>query len=195
MSSRRLFTRSRIFGSGFPTTTTTTTTTTAFTTPTRRFLSPAPSSQYNQSQLSYNQRPRLGPVKTNQAYRRLISPTQTAHNLITANMSSSTTDQDPSSQKEAAGQAEAAAAAAETIREEPAAPALPPLTDHEFKQYNRLAEHMDYFVSLSLCLSLYFYFIFYFLFFVIRRLNPPPPQFPPLFFPSPQGLDLLLGFL
>lgn len=26
-------------------------------------------------------------------------------------------------------------------------PALPPLSAHEFKQYNRLAEHMDYFVS------------------------------------------------
>jgi hypothetical protein len=26
--------------------------------------------------------------------------------------------------------------------------ALPPLSDHEFKQYNRLAEHMNYFVSL-----------------------------------------------
>lgn len=26
--------------------------------------------------------------------------------------------------------------------------ALPPLSAHEFKQYNRLAEHMDYFVSL-----------------------------------------------
>lgn len=25
-------------------------------------------------------------------------------------------------------------------------PALPPLSPHEFKQYNRLAEHMDYFV-------------------------------------------------
>lgn len=133
-------------------------------------------------------------MKTNQAYRRLISPTQTAHNLITANMSSSTTDQDPSSQKEAAGQAEAAAAAAETIREEPAAPALPPLTDHEFKQYNRLAEHMDYFVSLSLCLSLYFYFIFYFLFFVIRRLNPPPPNSPPFFFLLRKVLICCWGF-
>lgn len=30
-----------------------------------------------------------------------------------------------------------------------AEPALPPLSDHEFKQYNRLAEHMDYFVSHS----------------------------------------------
>lgn len=27
-----------------------------------------------------------------------------------------------------------------------AEPALPPLSAHEFKQYNRLAEHMDYFV-------------------------------------------------
>lgn len=26
-------------------------------------------------------------------------------------------------------------------------PALPPLSGHEFKQYNRLAEHMNYFVS------------------------------------------------
>lgn len=108
-------------------------------------------------------------MKTNQAYRRLISPTQTAYNLITANMSSSTIDQDPSSQEAAA-----AAAAAETIREEPAAPALPPLTDHEFKQYNRLAEHMDYFVSLSLSVS---HCTFIFFIFVIHRLkirNPPP---------------------
>ncbi|KAF3770291.1 hypothetical protein M406DRAFT_320309 [Cryphonectria parasitica EP155] len=29
--------------------------------------------------------------------------------------------------------------------EEKAPPALPPLSAHEFKQYNRLAEHMDYF--------------------------------------------------
>lgn len=33
----------------------------------------------------------------------------------------------------------------EEEEEEPAEPALPPLSPHEFKQYNRLAEHMNYF--------------------------------------------------
>ena len=35
---------------------------------------------------------------------------------------------------------------ASSSKDEKSEPALPPLSDHEFKQYNRLAEHMDYFV-------------------------------------------------
>lgn len=35
-------------------------------------------------------------------------------------------------------------------KEEKTEPALPALSAHEFKQYNRLAEHMDYFVSFPL---------------------------------------------
>ena len=41
------------------------------------------------------------------------------------------------------GKAEASSSA-----ESKSEPALPPLSAHEFKQYNRLAEHMNYFVSL-----------------------------------------------
>lgn len=43
------------------------------------------------------------------------------------------------------GKAEASGSA-----ESKAEPALPPLSGHEFKQYNRLAEHMNYFVSWNL---------------------------------------------
>lgn len=52
------------------------------------------------------------------------------------------------------GKAEASGSA-----ESKAEPALPPLSGHEFKQYNRLAEHMNYFVSwnFNLPLTVFFY--------------------------------------
>lgn len=30
---------------------------------------------------------------------------------------------------------------------------LPPLSDHDFKAYNRMAEHMNYFVRSAYCMS------------------------------------------
>lgn len=53
---------------------------------------------------------------------------------------------EPQCPKEAgSGKAEASGSA-----ESKSEPTLPPLSGHEFKQYNRLAEHMNYFVSLFL---------------------------------------------
>lgn len=44
-------------------------------------------------------------------------------------------------------EAESAKAETSSATESKSEPALPPLSGHEFKQYNRLAEHMNYFVS------------------------------------------------
>lgn len=45
----------------------------------------------------------------------------------------------------------------EPAPEHSAEPALPSLSDYEFKQYNRLADHMDYFVSLFFIIYVYLY--------------------------------------
>jgi hypothetical protein len=66
-----------------------------------------------------------------------------------ANVAEEKLDLGPSDGKAAAGPS--APAKAEKVDTETA---LPPLTPHEFKQYNRLAEHMNYFVSRYRILSL-----------------------------------------
>lgn len=119
------FTR-RIFGLGFPTTTKTTKT---------RFLSATPS-QYSHSRLHHHHQ--INRAITNQARRRFLSSANTAANMSSTAETAAT---DPCPKKAAEEGSAAAAAAAATE------PALPPLSDYEFKQYNRLAEHMDYFVS------------------------------------------------
>jgi hypothetical protein len=58
-------------------------------------------------------------------------------------------------QSQCPNETEPAKAEASSSAESDPDPALPPLSGHEFKQYNRLAEHMDYFVSSFQFLPLY----------------------------------------
>lgn len=94
----------------------------------------------------------------------------------TSNMSSTTEVlppqdpcQKPKTQQAAEGEQEQEGQHGKPAAEASAESALPPLSDREFKQYNRLAEHMDYFVRTlrhtSAAFLLYFFIVLFFLFF------------------------------
>lgn len=130
-------------------TTTCTTTTTTTTAASKIFLPRFFSSASHHHQAAYKrlllQDPSSPIVPRSRRKSRFLSKTTSA-NKNNNNIMSSTAEvppQDPC-QKQKSNQAaeEHERPAAEASAE----PALPPLSDREFKLYNRLAEHMDYFV-------------------------------------------------